>query len=160
MSEVIIRRFTPADVPWIVRQHSTLYTRDEGFDDTFGPLVASILKEFVADHDPERERGWIAEQNGSRLGCIFCVTEGPRTAKLRLFLLTPPSRGKGLGKRLLQQCTDFAREANYDEMRLWTHESHRAACGLYRSSGWTLEDSKPVRSFGLDLVEQRWSITL
>ncbi len=160
MSEVVIRRFKPTDAPWIVTQHSTLYARDEGFDDTFGPLVDSILKAFVADHDPERERGWVAEEDGTRLGCIFCVTQAPETAKLRLFLLTPQARGKGLGKRLLRQCMQFAREAGYRDMRLWTHESHRAACALYRSFGWTLEDSKPVRSFGVDLVEQSWSITL
>ncbi|MEM7441678.1 MAG: GNAT family N-acetyltransferase, partial [Pseudomonadota bacterium] len=43
---------------------------------------------------------------------------------------------------------------------LWTHESHRAACGLYRATGWTLTGSKPVHSFGVDLVEQSWRITL
>jgi hypothetical protein len=43
-------------------------------------------------------------------------------------------------------------------MQLWTHESHRAACALYAQNGWQLVSSKPVRSFGCDLVEQSWEI--
>nr|WP_316774411.1 hypothetical protein [Sedimentitalea todarodis] len=54
----------------------------------------------------------------------------------------------------------FAREQGYRDMRLRTHESHRAACALYKASGWHLVDSRPVRSFGVDLVEQSWHIDL
>jgi hypothetical protein len=54
----------------------------------------------------------------------------------------------------------FARDKGYTQMQLWTHESHRAACALYAATGWQLTDSKPVHSFGVDLVEQSWKITL
>jgi hypothetical protein len=54
----------------------------------------------------------------------------------------------------------FAAEAGYAEMQLWTHESHQAACALYAAFGWQLVDSKPVRSFGVDLVEQSWKVSL
>ena len=104
--------------------------------------------------------GWSNSTGSSTLGSIFCVSAGEATAKLRLFLLTPEARGKGLGKRLLTTCMEYARSKSYSEMVLWTHESHRAACALYRAFGWTLEDSKPVRSFGVDLVEQHWRISL
>lgn len=160
MSQIILRKFTADDAPWLVEQHGVLYAKAEGFDETFGPLVASILEDFIGHHDPERERGWIAEQNGQRLGSIFCVRADETTAKLRLFLLVPESRGKGLGKRLLKTCMGFARDAGYAQMVLWTHESHTAACALYAANGWELVDSKPVHSFGVDLVEQSWKITL
>ncbi|MDK3073861.1 GNAT family N-acetyltransferase [Sedimentitalea sp. JM2-8] len=160
MSEVTLRPFLASDAAWLVKQHQTLYARDEGFDETFGALVADILAEFVAQNDPARERGWIAMEGERRIGSIFCVRAGPRTAKLRLFLLTPESRGKGLGKRLLKTCMAFARAAGYDDMQLWTHESHRAACALYAAAGWRLVDSRPVHSFGVDLVEQSWRIDL
>lgn len=160
MEKVTLRRFEAEDSPWLVERHQTLYTQDEGFDDTFGPLVAEILREFCADHDPERERGWIAEENGQRLGSIFCVRLSDTTAKLRLFLLTPEARGKGIGKRLLTQCMQFARDAAYQDMTLWTHESHEAACALYAAFGWELADSKPVHSFGQDLIEQSWKTVL
>ncbi|MFT7595371.1 MAG: GNAT superfamily N-acetyltransferase [Paracoccaceae bacterium] len=160
MSDINLRPFAANDADWLADQHGQLYARDEGFDDTFAPLVAGILADFLADHDPLRECGWIAEQDGQRLGSIFCVSAGGQAAKLRLFLLTPQARGKGLGKRLLTTCMNFARDAGYHDMRLWTHESHKAACALYASFGWQLVDSKPVHSFGVDLIEQTWTIPL
>ncbi|MEL6564943.1 MAG: GNAT family N-acetyltransferase [Pseudomonadota bacterium] len=157
MDEITLRRFDAADTDWLVAQHATLYARQDGFDDSFGPLVRSILEDFVADHDPLRERGWIAELSGQRVGSIFCVALDERTAKLRLFLLLPECRGRGLGAQLLTRCMGFAREAGYAGMQLWTHESHVAACALYARFGWTLAGSKPVHSFGQDLVEQTWT---
>ncbi len=81
-------------------------------------------------------------------------------AKLRLFLLEPEARGRGLGQRLLDACLGFARAAGYRRLELWTHESHRAACALYARNGFRLVGSRPVRSFGQDLVEQTWEIPL
>ncbi|MEM6887995.1 MAG: GNAT family N-acetyltransferase [Pseudomonadota bacterium] len=158
MQDVILRPFTKADRDWLVRTHQELYTRDEGFDSSFGPLVADILDGFLAEHDPACEAGWIAATGSKRLGSIFCVRLDLETAKLRLFLLSPEARGLGLGKRMLQQCMRFARTSDYRGMQLWTHESHRAACALYRAAGWELVGSKAVHSFGQDLVEQSWRI--
>ncbi|MEP6322370.1 MAG: GNAT family N-acetyltransferase [Paracoccaceae bacterium] len=156
MSNVILRPFEPADTDWLVERHATLYARDEGFDDTFGPLVRSILEAFCAEHDPACEQGWIAVEGDQRLGSVFCVRLAAETATLRLFLLVPEARGKGVGRRLLERCMWFARDSGYGGMQLWTHESHSAACALYRRAGWTLTESHPVRSFGQDLVEQTW----
>ena len=153
---VTLRSFDAQDTDWLVRQHADLYAQNDGFDDTFGPLVRSILDDFIAAHDPLCEHGWIAERQGERLGSIFCVREDDRTAKLRLFLLVPEARGLGLGRRLLERCMGFAREAGYTGMTLWTHESHAAACALYARNGWDMVGSKPVHSFGQDLMEQTW----
>ena len=160
MNDIRLRPFDPTDADWLSEAHGKLCSEAEGFDETFQPLVASILADFVARHDREREAGWIAEQNGQPLGSIFCVRQSADAAKLRLFLLMPEARGQGLGKRLLATCMDFARACGYARMTLWTHESHRAACALYRAAGWSLVSSKPVHSFGVDLVEQAWEIEL
>ncbi len=160
MTDFLIRPFQATDTPWLVERHGTLYARDDGFDASFENLVSQILDDFVADHDPKRERGWIAEKDGQRLGSIFCVKQDEKTAKLRLFLLVPDARGQGLGKRLLTTCTEFARSSGYSSMVLWTHESHRAACALYQAFGWQLINSRPVQSFGVDLVEQSWKFQL
>ncbi|MCE8524115.1 GNAT family N-acetyltransferase [Ruegeria pomeroyi] len=160
MDTITLRPFRPEDAPWLVERHGTLYAQDEGFDDSFAPLVAGILDDFIANHDPDCEQGWIAEADGQRLGSIFCVRLDETTAKLRLFLLVPEARGQGLGRRLIDTCMGFARSKGYVQMQLWTHESHRAACALYAATGWQLVDSKPVHSFGVDLVEQSWKITL
>lgn len=160
MAKATLRRFEPSDCQWLVARHQDLYTRDEGFDDSFGPLVAEILQNFCEAHDPQCEQGWIAHRGAERLGSVFCVRQSDTTAKLRLFLLTPEARGQGLGKELLHQCMWFARSAGYRDMQLWTHESHQAACALYAAFGWQLIDSKPVHSFGQDLIEQSWEVVL
>ncbi|WP_425072728.1 GNAT family N-acetyltransferase [Sagittula sp. S175] len=95
------------------------------------------------------------------MGSVFCVRGGaPEVAKLRLFFLVPEARGKGLGRRLLSECTGFARAAGYRRMELWTHESHRAACALYKATGWQLVRSEPKVSFGVPVVEQGWELDL
>ncbi|MFY0690838.1 MAG: GNAT family N-acetyltransferase [Paracoccaceae bacterium] len=157
---IILRPFRADDAEWLARRHGVLYAEHDGFDETFEPLVAGILDAFLAEHDPSCERGWIAQRGQERLGSIFCVRHDAETAKLRLFLLEPNVRGQGLGQRLLSQCVSFAREAGYRRMTLWTHESHRAACALYARNGFVCERAEPVRSFGVDLVEQTWSVTL
>nr|WP_245840627.1 GNAT family N-acetyltransferase [Puniceibacterium sediminis] len=157
---VTLRDLEAGDVGWLVAQHGELYARAEGFDESFGPLVAGILETYQRERDPACERAWIAVEDGQRLGSIFCVRQDTETAKLRLFLLTPAARGKGLGLRLLQACMGYARETGYRRMVLWTHESHKAACALYARNGWRLVESNPVHSFGVDLVEQTWEVDL
>jgi GNAT superfamily N-acetyltransferase len=155
---VTLRDLEIGDAGWLIERHAILYAREAGFDATFEALVAEILAAYIRTRDPATERAFIAVEDGRRLGSVFCVRSGePGTAKL---LLEPHARGRGLGQRLLDACLGFAREAGYVRLRLWTHESHRAACALYARNGFRLTDSRPVHSFGQDLVEQTWEITL
>ena len=155
------RPFTADDFDWLVDLHDRHYAQAEGFTRDFRDLVAQILRDFLDRHDPGCERGFVAlGKNGARLGSVFCVREDPRTARLRLFLLSAEARGQGLGRQMLQICTDFARQAGYAQMTLFTHESHWAACALYASSGWSLRSSEPVTRFGQLLVEQHWDLPL
>jgi GNAT superfamily N-acetyltransferase len=156
-----LRDLEIGDAGWLIERHAVLYARDDGFDATFEALVAEILAAYIRDRDPALERAFIAVEDGRRLGSIFCVRSGaPCVAKLRLFLIEPEARGRGLGQTLLDACLGFAKEAGYHSLRLWTHESHRAACALYARNGFRLTESRPVRSFGRDLVEQTWEIAL
>ena len=158
---VTLRDLEIGDAGWLIEQHAVLYARHDGFDASFEALVAEVLAAFIRTRDPARERAFIAEEDGRRLGSVFCMRSGePGVAQLRLFLLVPEARGRGLGQRLLDACLGFARGAGYARMRLWTHESHRTACALYARNGFFLTQSRPVRSFGQDLVEQAWEIGL
>ncbi|AHM04203.1 Acetyltransferase, GNAT family [Roseibacterium elongatum DSM 19469] len=149
------------DAGWLIQHHAELYHRDEGFDASFEVLVARILADFIETRDPSCERAWIAWCDGKRLGSIFCVRgERPDEAKLRLFLVMPQARGTGLGQRLLDACIAHARAQGYLALTLWTHESHRSACALYKKAGFACLAFKPVRSFGVDLVEQAWRLDL
>lgn len=158
MTGMQFRDLAPGDAGWLIEQHAVLYGREEGFDASFEALVARILADFIENRDSPTERAWIAWDGALRLGSIFCVKgPDPETAKLRLFLLVPEARGRGLGRQLLTLCLDHARAQGFKRMTLWTHESHRAACALYTKAGFSCTGSKPVHSFGVDLVEQEWT---
>ncbi len=109
MSKIEIRPFTPDDRDWVVAAHADIYVREAGFAESFGVVAGEILDEFVANHDAAAEQGWIAWDGDVRLGSIFCVRADAQTAKLRLFQLSALARGHGLGRRLLETCTGFAR---------------------------------------------------
>ena len=161
MNEIELTHYTPADHTWLVERHQTLYRLNDEFDDSFGPLVNDILKDFEANSDPSCEMGWIArDKDGLRLGSIFCVKLDDQTAKLRLFMCLPEARGLGLGKRLLTHRMAFAKAQGFQRMTLWTYESHEAARPLYTRTGWACVSSKPVHSFGVSLTKQQWEITL
>lgn len=157
--EPAIRGLAPGDAGWIIGTHGALYARDEGYDLSFEALVARILADFLDRADP-REAAWVAEGGGQRLGTISCMHEDDGTARLRLFILLPESRGMGLGQRLHDTCVDFARRKGYRRMVLWTHESHRVACALYAKNGWRLVRSVAARAYGQDVVDQDWEILL
>lgn len=160
-TEIQFRDLAIGDAGWLIQRHGELYAEHEGFDKTFEPLVAEILLAFMRERDPVIDRAWIAFRGAERLGSIFCVASGePGIAKLRLFLVEPGARGTGLGQRLLDHCMDHARATGHHTLRLWTHESHKAACALYRKNGFQCTGSIPVRSFGVDLVEQTWELPL
>ncbi|MFQ6553203.1 GNAT family N-acetyltransferase [Aestuariibius insulae] len=155
MTRVALRSAVPEDAGWIVERHAALYAQEACFDDSFRAVVRGVLDRFFAGASG---RGWIAEQDGAPAGCIFCMMEEPGWARLRLFLLEPEARGTGMGRRLLETCMAFARENGAGAMRLSTHESHEAACALYAKVGWIRVASRPVQSYGCDLVEQDWEI--
>ncbi len=133
---------------------------------TFEALVAQIVAEYAADHDPAREAAWIAEVDGRRVGCVFCVAADDQadvdeaTAKLRILLVHPDGRGHRLGGRLVDTCLSFARYAGYQRMRLWTNHSLVAARRIYLERGFTLIEEEPHRSFGVDLIGQTYELTL
>ena len=158
MTDASLRRFASGDMQWLVARHRDLYAQEAGFDSSFAAVVSELLHGFCVNHDPACERGWLAERDGRRLGSIFCMREDAQTARLRLFLLTPEARGQGLGKQLLRSCMGFARAAGYQGMLLKTCQSHEAAGALYRAFGWQIQQCRPMRNYGRDLVEQTWSV--
>lgn len=160
MSKIEIRPFTSDDCDWVVAAHAEIYAREAGFDDSFGVAVSEILDAFVAKHDAEVERGWVAWDGKERLGSIFCMRVDAQTAKLRLFQLSAQARGRGLGRQLLETCTAFARAQGYSDMLLSTHRSHAAACALYLRNGWRDVAERPVHHYGQPLIELDMALTL
>jgi GNAT superfamily N-acetyltransferase len=161
MPQVTIRALDrPGDLGWVVMAHGEVYAAEFGWDGTFEALVARIVADYAGAHDPQREAAWIAELDGRRVGCVFCVAADETTAQLRILLVHPDARGRGLGVRLTEECVGFARRVGYTQMRLWTNHPLVAARGIYLAAGFRLVAEEQHTSFGADLVGQVYELDL
>ena len=160
-ANVVIRPLgQPGDLGWVVMAHGEVYSREFGWDSTFEALVARIVADYAAHHDPAREAAWIAEIEGQRVGCIFCVKADDATAKLRTLLVHPAGRGQRLGGQLVDTCMAFARNAGYRRITLWTTDILGSARQIYLDRGFQLIQEQPERQFGADLVSQTYETNL
>ena len=159
-TDYILRRDQVGDLGHIASRQGLIYEQEYGWDKTYEALAAKILSEFVSRNDEVNERAWIAERHGTILGSVYLMKEDAETARLRLLYVEPQARGLGLGKKLVSECTAFAREAGYHRIVLWTQSTLTAARKLYVGEGYKLIKQEPHHSFGKDLVGETWELKL
>ena len=157
MPHLALRSPGPGELGWVVARHGALYAAEYGWDVRFEALVARVVADFGAGHDPARERAWIATLDDRPVGCIFCVRRDEGTAQLRLLLVEPDARGHGVGSALVDACLSFATSAGYREIVLWTNDVLHEARRIYERRGFALVEQEPHDKFGSGLVGQLWS---
>lgn len=174
-----LRPFQPGDLGYIVHRHGLLYHQELNWGPRFKAVVARIVADFVETYEPDKECCWIAERRSESptgelefLGSVMLVRDrdshsqppedpsSEKTAKLRLLLVEPQSRGLGLGAALIRQCTTFAREAGYSRIVLWTQSTLVAARRLYAREGYRLVKEEEHAAFGVNLTGEYWEMVL
>jgi N-acetylglutamate synthase-like GNAT family acetyltransferase len=117
--------------------------------------VAKPLSEFIIARDP-RERIWIVESDGKVKGAVALVKADEDSAQLRWFYVEPELRGQGIGIELISLLLDFAAEAGYKQVILWTAASLYEAISLYKKHGFSMAEEKEHLIWGQHVVEQKW----
>jgi DNA-binding MarR family transcriptional regulator/GNAT superfamily N-acetyltransferase len=158
--DVSIRGIEPGDLGWVVGRHGAIYADEFAWNTDFEGLVAQIVADYHAHLRAGRDNAWIATVGGARAGCVFCVERDATTAQLRILLVEPWARGLGIGRRLVEECIAFARDAGYSTMMLWTNDVLVAARRIYQAAGFVLAEEEHHHSFGHDLVGQNWTLDL
>lgn len=153
---ITLRQPRAGEYGWIVQRHGALYAKEYGWDAEFEGLVARIVADFLRDHDPRRERAWIAEVAGRPAGSVMCTRGDGGQAQLRLLLVEPEARGLGVGSALIGECLRFAGQAGYREIMLWTFDMLREAARLYERAGFTLASAEPADRFGHHMINQTY----
>ncbi len=163
MAGVRLRPHRRGDVGWLLERHAEIYAKEFGYLPVFDTYVAASLVPFLERFDPKRDRLWVAESGGRRVGCIAIQHDPKRRgwAKLRWFLLEPEARGQGLGRHLMATALRFSRRAGYRGVHLYTVDDLGDARRLYEAAGFALawQDPKPCEwaPWG---HEQRWELRL
>jgi DNA-binding MarR family transcriptional regulator/GNAT superfamily N-acetyltransferase len=157
---LVLRAPVPGELGWVVQRNAALYAAEYGWDESYEALVARIVADYAARAGHKREAAWIAELDGQPAGCVFCMRKSDDVAQLRLLLVEPHARGRGIGERLVAECVAFARRTGYREIVLWTNDVLHAARRIYQRAGFELVSSEEHHSFGHDLVAQDWRLPL
>jgi DNA-binding MarR family transcriptional regulator/GNAT superfamily N-acetyltransferase len=156
----LLRQHQPGDMGWIVHRQAILYAEEYGWDETYEALAAEIVGQFIKNYDPKRERCWIAEKDGARVGAVFVARASDEVAKLRLLHVEPEARGLGIGKRLVEECVRFARHVGYQKITLWTQSILQVARHIYKHAGFRIVCEEQHHSFGKDLRAETWELDL
>jgi GNAT superfamily N-acetyltransferase len=149
--DVTIRRsFVPADAGAIVELHRLVYPPEYGVDETFVDDIAITLADLEATGFPGPGEGaWLVDGDDGRLvGSLMLSDEGDGEGRVRLFLLDPALRGRGLGRLLLGELLELARDFGYERLTLATFADLRAAAHLYREAGFELVHEERAPRWG------------
>jgi GNAT superfamily N-acetyltransferase len=162
MDAAIHDTWTPGAIGGIAALHARTYAASHGFGAFFEAKVARELGDFLLRFDPARDLFRCAvDAEGRVLGSIALdCGEDPRSAHLRWFILDPALRGRGLGRRWLDQAIARARRVDATEVHLWTLAGLDAAARLYDAAGFVLDREETAQQWGRAVTERRLVLPL
>jgi DNA-binding MarR family transcriptional regulator/GNAT superfamily N-acetyltransferase len=154
-----IRTFRTGDLAMIAARQSILY-EPYGWKRPMEVLQGEVATAFLRDFKPGREQCWVAERAGLMAGAVLLVDAGGNVGQLRLLHVEPWARGLGIGSALVAECVQFARDAGYDMIRLWTHTILTSARRIYEAAGFRIVATEVHDEFGEPVQGETWELAL
>lgn len=161
LDDITIRRkLLAGDIGTIIHLHGKLYHEEFGFGLGFEKYVAESFADFAGNFKEGLDQVWVCEYQDKPAGFISLVHRDHSLAQLRYFIISPPFRGIGLGKKLTSEFMRTVREKKYQKVYLWTTTPLIKAASIYQKLGFELVFEQESNSFGLPLKEQKYELSL
>lgn len=123
---------TTADAHWCLEQYFAEI--DERFEDGFDPALSTLPD--ATELTPPVGLFLVARLRNRPIGCGALRFHGTGPADIKRMWIAPSARSIGLGRRLLHELEQRAREAGVSIIRLETNRALQEAIALYRRSGY------------------------
>lgn len=138
---------TSPDARWCIEQYFAEIT--ERFEDGFDPALSTLPD--ASDLTPPVGLFLVARLHGRPIGCGALRFHGEGPADVKRMWIAHSARGIGLGRRLLHELEEQAREHGVSVIRLETNRALPEAIALYRRSGYV-----EVEPFNDELYAHHW----
>jgi GNAT superfamily N-acetyltransferase len=158
---VIRTELTDRDGDAIVALHDRVYSTEFGFDVRFAGSVAWSIEAALARGWPGTGGGvWLVDCGARLEGSLALTTEGDGLGRVRWFVLAPAVRGRGLGRRLMDDLLSQARATGLRRLELETFSALTVAARIYRGAGFTLQWERETPQWGPSILYQGYALQL
>lgn len=146
MPNINYRTATVLDLPQLKKLGLTAYGQFQNVLDkgNWEQMKANLADENNYLHLLKVGKCFVGELENQIVGMAFYIPNGNPSkyfesnwSYIRHVGVHPKMEGNGIGRKLVQQCIDFARESGLEWIALHTSEFQNAARHLYESLGFT-----------------------
>lgn len=149
MGEAVLREYTPADAARVDALGVEAFEQYQRFYSDWPALKARLATmSSLAEHGEII----IAELEGRMVGWVAYIGPGkpkstfyqPEWAVMRMLVVSPSAQGRGIGRRLADECIRRARRDGAGVFALHTSEMMQVALPMYRRMGFELHAEAPT----------------
>jgi GNAT superfamily N-acetyltransferase len=134
----------------------------------FGPFfeakLAREMAAFAGRYDAQQDLILSTDDGSRTIGSVTIDGSDPDAPNgllhLRWFILGDGSRGRGIGRALIEESLSFARSTRRPGVYLWTFAGLDAARRLYDGAGFRLVEEHAGETWGTWVTEQRFVLDL
>ncbi len=125
---LILRRAVPSDAQDLTRVVADAFQAMPELD---AAMLTDGLDQDITDH-----MAWVAELSGQIVGGIILIMGD--VPQITILAVDPTIKGQGLGRKLVAQTVQAARDAGRKNMRLTTHKDMTGTRAFYDRLGWSV----------------------